>query len=58
MLLTLSVHVDNAADETQLQSVAMCCSVLQCVVACCSAWQCGTMCCSVLQSVVGAQRTP
>jgi len=34
---------------SELQCVAVCCSVLQCGVVCCSVLQCAAVCCSVLQ---------
>ena len=37
--------------QREMQSVAVCCSVLQCVAVCCSVLQCVVECCSVLQCV-------
>ena len=39
------VAVFSACTATQLQCVAVCCSVLQCVAVCCSAVQCVAACC-------------
>jgi len=36
---------------SQIECIAVCCSVLQCVAVCCSVLQCVAVCCSVLQCV-------